>query len=71
MMFVSRIQHLDYETAQDNCYLDVFYFRHSRTDWWWREKKGEYLPIVTKDEPTLLSYLRHQKIIGVSIASFA
>ncbi|XP_064634889.1 lipase maturation factor 2-like isoform X2 [Lineus longissimus] len=44
--------------------IDPSHKKHSRTDWWWREKKGEYLPILTKDEPTLLNYLRHQKIFG-------
>ncbi|XP_074660631.1 lipase maturation factor 2-like isoform X2 [Tubulanus polymorphus] len=36
---------------------------HSQVDWWVREKESDYIPILTKDEPTMLQYLRHEKII--------
>lgn len=31
--------------------------------WWSREHTGEYMPIVTKDESTLVNYLKHTGII--------
>ncbi|XP_060068201.1 lipase maturation factor 2-like isoform X1 [Ylistrum balloti] len=32
-------------------------------DWWVREKKNEYFPPVEKDNPSLVQYLKHAKII--------
>ena len=40
------------------------------TDGWWRrEETGEYLPVISKDEPNLVGYLKHSGIITDSKVS--
>ncbi|ESO91574.1 hypothetical protein LOTGIDRAFT_204109 [Lottia gigantea] len=36
----------------------------SKRNWWSREKKSEYISILSKDEPTMMQYLEHEGILG-------
>ena len=36
------------------------------SSWWKREEVGEYLPAISKDEPTLVRYLKHSGLIEES-----
>ena len=33
--------------------------------WWWREYEREYLPALTKDEPTLIEWLNYHGLAKV------
>ena len=41
--------------------------RFSAKDWWTRKRVREYLPIITKDEPSFVNYLKQAGIIEVNI----
>ena len=49
-----------------NCILTVPYLR-SLKSWWSRELTSEYLPPVSKSEPTLEQFLSHYELGAVSI----
>ncbi|XP_050408218.1 lipase maturation factor 2 isoform X2 [Patella vulgata] len=36
----------------------------SKRNWWSRKKMTEYISVLSKDEPTMLKYLQHERIIG-------
>ncbi|XP_069132099.1 lipase maturation factor 2-like isoform X1 [Argopecten irradians] len=39
------------------------YTQNNGQEWWVREKKNEYFPPVEKDNPSLVQYLKHAKIL--------
>jgi len=32
--------------------------RYSETDWWTRERVGDYLPVLSLDEPSFIDYIQ-------------
>ena len=46
-------------------------YRDTNTDWWERKEIREYLPILSKDNPSLMDYIRKNKIIKVILKLFS
>nr|KAG5699225.1 hypothetical protein BaRGS_012746 [Batillaria attramentaria] len=36
---------------------------YSTTDWWWRTRQAEYIPVMSKDLGTLKEFLQHYRIL--------
>ena len=45
--------------------INVLPFRYSKHNWWVRKRVGEYLPVITKQEPSFISYLQQAGIMEV------
>ncbi|KAK7486421.1 hypothetical protein BaRGS_00022345 [Batillaria attramentaria] len=39
---------------------------YSTTDWWWRTRQAEYIPVMSKDLGTLKEFLQHYRILEVN-----
>ena len=43
------------------------FFRYSKEDWWTREEKSEYIPVLSKDTPSLLDIIKHYKVVCIFV----
>ncbi|XP_021367200.1 lipase maturation factor 2-like [Mizuhopecten yessoensis] len=64
---IQLLQHNPYPEEPPKYIRATLYHYHfsqaNGQDWWVREKKNEYFPPVEKDNPSLVQYLKHAKII--------
>lgn len=54
----AHLYHYHFTSTNDSSEL------YSGTDWWVREKVSDYLPIISKEEPTFINYLKKSGIIA-------
>ena len=45
----------------------LYKYHFAEDDWWRREEVGEYLPVLTLDNPQLISIMRDQGVLGHSV----